>query len=60
MTEQKCGNCKYMGEKNGQYIQLPNRKIKLYHICKNEKSDFDVCIATATGCEVWEKDGEQT
>ena len=59
MTNKRCGNCAYIGAKNGQYIQL-NREIQFFHICENPKSTFKVCIRTATGCKYWRKDGEQT
>lgn len=60
MTNKRCGNCAYIGAREGQYLKMPNGEIQFYHFCENPKSNFKVCIRTATGCKYWEKDGEQT
>ena len=62
MLNKRCGNCKYIGTKNGDYLKMPNGEIQYYYFCENKKSMFDACIRTATGCLCWamdREDGEQ-
>lgn len=56
MIDKRCGNCKYIGAKAGEYIDLRGEPMmQSLHFCENEKSIFKSCLETATGCMKFEE-----
>lgn len=50
MNEKTCGKCRYFGEPLGTFHET-----REFHRCNCEKSIFKECLATATGCEKYER-----
>lgn len=50
MIDRRCGNCKYIGAKTGEDLDI-HGKMQSLHFCENNKSIFDACIKTAPGCD---------
>ena len=51
MSDSYCGECRYYGEPLGTFYETHE-----FHRCHHEKSIFKACIATASGCAIYEKE----